>query len=319
MSTVGFLINPRSGRIRNRMESVRGATATAALSREAVDLAGIRSATRELLEARLDVLAIIGGDGTAQAVLTELMLSGGEWPDVAIIPGGTTNMTAIDLHGRLKVTGAIAATFQQAAKARGDRARIHRPLVEVRLPPGERQYGFCLSSGAVIAGMEHYQKSVRSRGLRDELSASISVIRGFIGLARGERGWTETADTEYRLAPEAAWRTHQALLLATSLERLILGFRPWWGTQPLPLHVTAVRQAPAKLIRRARAFVRGRADAGLTPENGYRSDNADWLEIRPAGAVGLDGEVFPVPAGETVTATATEPLPFLRLGPGAAA
>ncbi len=316
MSTVGFLINPLSGRIRNRMDTVRAAITTASPRREVTDLADIRSATRELIESGSDVLAIIGGDGTVQAVLTELMLSGQTWPEVAVIPGGTTNMTAIDLHGRLSVTQAISATLRQSARASGERARVQRPLVEVCLPQAQRQYGFCLSSGAVIAGMEHFQKNVRSRGLRDELSASISVMRGFIGLARGERAWTEIADTEYRLAPDAAWRKDQALLLATSLERLILGFRPWWGTQPLPLHVTAVRQAPVKLIRRAPAFVRGRTSAGLTPENGYCSDNADWLEIRPGGAVGLDGEVFPVPAGESVTAMATEPLPFLYLGPG---
>jgi hypothetical protein len=79
------------------------------------------------------------------------------------------------------------------------------------------------------------------------------------------------------------------------------------------MHVTAIRHKPSRLLRRAPALLRGRGGAGLSPDEGYRSDNARIIELRPGSAFGLDGEVFPVPAKGLVIASATRPMPFLDL------
>ena len=43
------------------------------------------------------LVVAVGGDGTLQAVLDSLAQAGGTPPHLAIVPCGTTNMTALDL------------------------------------------------------------------------------------------------------------------------------------------------------------------------------------------------------------------------------
>ena len=316
MNSIGFLINPQAGRVRGRVAAVRAAATRVGVCREATDLAGIGQAARELVESGAEILAINGGDGTVQGAITAVLGAGLALPELAIIPGGTTNMTANDFHGRLSMNAAMEAAIRAAGLPAVERARVRRPLIEAKLPSGERQVGLFLSAGATLTGMDHFRENVGSKGLRDELSAGISLVRGLIGLARGEDAWSQGPEIDYRLGPDEPWHDGQALVIATTLERLIMGLRPWWGSQPLPMHVTAIGHEPRRLLRRAPALLRGRGGAGLGPEEGYRSDNAGAIELRPGGAIGLDGEVFPVPAEEVVSAVATPPVSFLNLSGG---
>ncbi len=315
MSSIGFLINPQAGRVRGRVADVRATASRAGPCREATDLAGIGQAARELVAGGIDVLAINGGDGTVQGAITAILNAGLALPDVAVIPGGTTNMTANDFHGRLAMKAAMTAAIRAAGLPASERARVERPLIEAREASAGSQYGFFLSAGAILTGMDHFRENVGSRGFRDELSASVSLVRGLIGVARGEGAWARGREAGYRLGPDGPWHDGQVLVIATTLERLIMGMRPWWGTQPLPVHVTAIRNGPRRLLRRTPALLRGRGGPALSPDEGYRSDNADRIQLRPGGGFGLDGEVFPVPEGGVVTAVATPPVSFLKLGP----
>src|SRR5690348_185736 len=98
---VGFLFNPLSGRIRKRKDALRqmlddipGATC-----REVTNAAQINASIDAFLREDTDLLVIVGGDGTVQGTLCHLFATQpvGDWPALAIVPGGTTNMTALDL------------------------------------------------------------------------------------------------------------------------------------------------------------------------------------------------------------------------------
>ena len=103
------------------------------------------------------------------------------------------------------------------------------------------------------------------------------------------------------------------LLEVHTLERMLLGLRPWWGEGAGPIHLTGLRRSPRGVFRRAPAFLRGRADAGLSVENGYFSDNVAAFALRPDSGFALDGEIFDCGAGDPVRVDATEPVRFLRL------
>src|SRR5207302_8733943 len=63
----------------------------------------IGEAMKSIARVRPKVLAINGGDGTVQAVLTEIYNGGyfeGEPPPVAVLPSGKTNLIALDLGAR---------------------------------------------------------------------------------------------------------------------------------------------------------------------------------------------------------------------------
>ncbi|MDZ7826711.1 MAG: diacylglycerol kinase family protein [Gammaproteobacteria bacterium] len=97
---MAILSNAGSGRNRGRnallrtLDAVSGVHHRITRSAEEVD-----AALAELLAPAPAVLAVNGGDGTVQAVLTALeQRGGGDCPPLAILPAGSTNMTAHDLR-----------------------------------------------------------------------------------------------------------------------------------------------------------------------------------------------------------------------------
>ena len=97
---IGLLFNPLSGRIRKRKDVIKHALGEipGAITREATNVSEFNSTVSDFLHTGVDLLVIAGGDGTVQAVLNHLFTAHppADWPILAIIPGGTTNMTALD-------------------------------------------------------------------------------------------------------------------------------------------------------------------------------------------------------------------------------
>jgi len=81
------------------------------------------------------------------------------------------------------------------------------------------------------------------------------------------------------------------LVFATSLDRLLLGMRPYWGTQEDKMHVTLVQNRPKRLWRSILPLVTGRG-AGLAEEDGYHSDNLSSLTLSLTGDYIIDGEIY---------------------------
>lgn len=314
MARLGIITNPTSGRNRSRLGRVRAWTeATGAIAREVADLDSIRAATAAMRAAGVEVLAINGGDGTAQGVLTELWGTPGPRPQIALLPGGTTNMSAHDLNRCRRLESGLDSLRAQLALPAGERRRVARPLLRVTVAGHPDQYGLFLAAGVILRGMRHFREFVGARGLRGELAGGISVLRGLAGVARGSGGWADTAGSTVTIAgSETVW-PDQILVVATSLERLMLGFTPWWDGDEGPLRVTGLARAPRSLLRLAPALLRGRRHPRLTPANGYRSAAAPGLRLEGGEGFALDGEVFPLHDGACVSVTATAPVSFLSL------
>jgi hypothetical protein len=313
MTRLGIITNVQAGRNRTRLERIRELVrATGGESREVSDLESIRAATRALLDRDVDLLAVNGGDGTAQAVITELMRRESHLPDIGIVPGGTTNMSANDLNDSAPLEAALGALAEQADRPRPRRARVSRPLIRAQAPDSGAQYGLFLGAGLILEGMQHFRDHVGSKGLRGELAAGISLLRGLAGVARGRGPWHDSvrANVEFDAAPP--W-PEQILVLATTLERLLLGLRPWWGEQSAPIHLTALRRAPRSLLKLAPALMKGRRHPRMTSDNGYRSANVDAFRIRAPDGFALDGQVFDLAADQAVVVSATRPVEFLSL------
>ncbi|MGH8685894.1 MAG: diacylglycerol kinase family protein, partial [Nitrosospira sp.] len=98
---IGFLFNPLSGRIRKRKDAIRRALAEipGAICSEVTNAPEIKASVDAFVQADIDLLVIVGGDGTVQGVLCHLFATQplARWPVLTVIPGGTTNMTALDL------------------------------------------------------------------------------------------------------------------------------------------------------------------------------------------------------------------------------
>lgn len=314
MTRLVIITNFNAGRNKSRPALIQRLTQeTGGEWVSAEDLESIRRATREAVEKGVEVLAVNGGDGTVHGALTELMRLGTELPDLAVIPGGTTNMTANDLNENGPLEDCLRRLGEQIQLPAERRLRVDRPLLKVSRQDSSAQYGFFLGAGVILDGMEHFRSKVGSRGLRGELAAGISVLRGLAGMARGEGAWVASHRTAFVHRESARRHDDQVLLIATSLERLLLGMRPWWGSEHKPVHLTSIRRRPRAVIRRMRSLLFGRPHPKMTEPEGYFSANVAGFDLFADGRFALDGEVFSVEPGESVSVEATRPVSFLKL------
>ena len=101
-------------------------------------------------------------------------------------------------------------------------------------------------------------------------------------------------------------------MLITSLDRLILGVRPYWGQQSGSLHLTLIEQRAPHFLRYLPRLVRGKPGHSLRPENGYHSRNLDQLELTIDGPFTIDGEIFQNQGG-SIQLDVAGPMRVLRL------
>ena len=91
--------------------------------------------------------------------------------------------------------------------------------------------------------------------------------------------------------PEEDGNGNHLLVLASVLNRMPLGMKPYWGREALPLHMTAIRESPEKLCSSFLLVLLGRG-INLTETSGYLSRNLDKLELTFAGDYIIDGEIY---------------------------
>lgn len=315
-TAVAVLCNPAAGRVRKDLERIRhqGRRLAGERYREAVTPAEVAAALDGL--GRVDLLVVIGGDGTLQAALSHL--HPGPWPTVLPIPGGTTNMSARDLGLRGSPSALLLSLARQLEASRGVGVR-ERPVLCLERPGEAPVVGLFLGAGAIAAGVNYFRERVRGLGVTGEKASALAVLRVLLPLLTG-RGDRQRAPLTARLVLDGA-QVHQGeqlLILVTALDRLLFGARPYWGQGPGALRCTVLARRPKRLLRRLPALLQGRPGRRLLPEHGYRSWNLDHLELELDGPVVVDGELYSAPGrGGPVQVTAAGPVPFARLGPAA--
>jgi hypothetical protein len=261
---------------------------------------------RELLVQGADIIIVLGGDGTLQAVLDSLAEAGGTPPHLAIVPCGTTNMTALDL-------GCRDAPMRMLARLRR-RIEGHEPVPLMRrsvLRVSRRSlpalHGMFFGMGIITAGVRYFREHVRGSGLSGEKAAGYAALRTLLGLVSGAGAGSIRA----RVSGDdgAAEEGSFLLLMASTLHRLLLGARPYWGTEAAPMHVTSIRAQPCALWRSLPRVLTGNG-RGLDQRD-YRSRNLRALTLACGEDFVLDGEIHPTgPEGGTVRIDADDSIRF---------
>ncbi|MFW6093670.1 MAG: diacylglycerol kinase family protein [Pseudomonadota bacterium] len=264
-----------------------------------------------------DLLVINGGDGTVQLAVTELLAASPppRRPRIACLPGGTTNMTAFDLnhHRRYaQCAASLAATVRGGERAPG----LARPVVRVAAPDRAAEpprCGLFFGIGTIVRGIEYFHRRVHPVGGRHELGAGVALLRTLWGIARHQPPFDEplavtVTGFDHLHDREVAVR----LLLATTLERLFLGLRPYWGGDPGRLKGTLVEGRAQRFLARMPRLLRGRPAPDMDAAGGYHSQRLDAMSLDFRGAYTLDGELFTHPGGR-MRVSATDPIRFLPL------
>lgn len=317
---VGLLSNPLSGRNRTQLQSIRGIVANQpGIHHRVTQSSGdVPAALSELADKSVGILAINGGDGTVARVLGCLLEDApfDPLPIVVLLPGGTTNMDVGDVGLRGSLQDSAARLCRWAGSRDGRHQLLQRPLL--RVVPGDGQpavYGMFFGAGAIIQGIEYCRASLHTKGVANALGQGLTLVRSLWGIVQGDPRFAQPVTVSVTLdngtpgPPEA-----QLLLLVSSLERLSLGIRPYWGREDGPLHVSLVRQGAGHFLRNLPALLRGKPGRHTTVAAGYRSHNADRVDLEMDATWTLDGELHRAQRRSgPVAISASAPLTFLRI------
>lgn len=347
--TVVVISNPRTTRARKRYADLQQALPPSTdvhhhLTGDIQEAAAVLAKNHWRSE---DVLVINGGDGTAQNLLTLLLSRHAprDTPRIALLPGGSTNMSAFDINTERAYARCLDRLRSALGSACGDNSESQipiqqRPLVRVSLPDND-QYGFFFGIGTIVQGIEYFHKRIHPGGGRHELGAGLAMLRTLWGIARHQPPFAEPlilelearmlADAVAGAAPARAEHRDESvsptgqppdsdtwvqlpirLCLITSLNRLFLGMRPYWSRADQPLSATLVEASAEHFIRCMPKLLSGKPGSTMTPEDGYHSVGLRSLHLSFDGPLTVDGELF-TNEGDTITVDATDPLRFLNL------
>jgi diacylglycerol kinase family enzyme len=312
---IGVLINPLSGRVRRQQARMcrlihRLPRARVAQVRTPAE---VETAIASWALMENDLLVVVGGDGTLQAALTSLLQTpGAKVPKVVIVPAGTTSMSANAIGKRSSTLEAIKA--QTRWLTHDDHTAREKPTAVLQVSDSHTrraQCGLFFGAGSIVTGVRYFHERVRPTGLKGLAGPLTAFVRMLLALfSRTASHLLPTVNAPITVngtTREAPW----LLVLATTLDKLLLGSTPFWGAEHQPMRLTAIAQAPARLCRALPAVLRGRPSAAMRPDPGYLSHNAQHASIDHLHEYLLDGEIFPVTG--TLEIKASPPVRFITL------
>lgn len=318
---VGCLLNPLSGQVRKRIPVIQHAldTIPGLLIQQAHDAVTFKTAITQLLNANIDVLVIIAGDGTTHAVLGHLFtaLPPDAWPLIMIIPGGTTNMTPLDLGMRDTPERAIERLHDFLLNPIAP-SLINRPALRIDQAGIGSIYGMFFAVGLVARGVKFSRSPVKQIGITGGIFTVLIMLRSLIGLISSMLlGCQQTEWTPVNLSlTQADGSVRQGtylFALVSALDRLLLNIRPYWGQEQAPLHVTLVDQPPRRLWRSLWPLLSGQGKH-LKESEGYHSHNTNSLTLYFDDEFIVDGELYRSSSlQEPLRISATHPITFLVL------
>jgi diacylglycerol kinase family enzyme len=296
----GLIVNPQAGKANGKGLEL----ATLLKSDEDIivrildDFAALGDILAEMAEAQVSELYLSSGDGTVQSVQTEIAErhAPGFFPHLALLPHGTTNMTAADLGFRNRNIR-VQADFIANRQARLLR---RRPTLRVANPKdGKVRHGMFLGTGAIWQATVFCQEAVHRAGLKGDFATfatlAAAIARSLFSPANP--GDMRRIDRPYDITLVQDGKTVLAdrhlLLLATTLDKLILGTRPFWGGKEGPIRVSTIPYPVPSIARWLLPLMYGGEDRAVPA--GAHSLSGRSFGIDTKVPFVIDGEFFEAP------------------------
>lgn len=299
----------RIGLIRNPKSHRNAAGRRPALALPTAEPRNVAELHRALMDFRADntrLIAVDGGDGTLREVMTALVAL--DWfPRLAVLPSGKINLIARDV-------GFARPRADHLARLAGGGTQIHRRRLLRLDHGGGTTYGMLLGGAGFRSAWEMANRRLHPHGLVSRGAVATALL---LSLAQAALGGAVAAGEPMRVRLEdGEWLAgNRFVLLATTLERLMLGLWPFWGEGEGEgeggLRLLDVAAPPRRLLAALPRLVRGRPAPWMAAA-GYRSLRVQRVELKVAGAVILDGEpFFPAADGRLVLSLGPE-MEFVR-------
>lgn len=268
---------------------------------------------------RPKVLVINGGDGTVQAVLTELHNGshfGDEPPPVAVLPSGKTNLIALDLG----VRGDPVKALEQLIEVAGSDLRpyvVDRELIALRRSHDEDNpvIGMFLGGAGLADLMLYCRNKIYPLGLPNSIAHALTMmaalVKTFLGI-KGDFLPPDARPLSVSMRQEASQLNGRFSLLAvTTLDKLLLD-TDLRGRGQGTLKLIAIEERPATVLRAVAAKIGGKL--GRAQVRGVHFEEADQITIEGDNShVILDGETFHAEPGRPIFLRPAQPLSFVKL------
>jgi hypothetical protein len=303
VTRAGLLVNPRAGKSSGKglalADKLRSTpSVTIRLLDQFVNLPRYLD---EFAAEGVTDLFISSGDGTVQAIQTELAERRpfAELPRLGLLPHGTTNMTAADLGFRYRSLDA-QATF--LAHPQPVQLRQRPTLRAVNPGDGKPRHGMFLGTGAVSQATLFCQEAFNAKGVKGSW-ATFATLASAVGRAvfgRPDPQDESRFDRPYPIAVETNGKTiasgQQLMMLSTTLEKLILGARPFWGGATAPIRSSVFPYPVPSVLRWLVPMMYGSENRRAPP--GAVSFASHSLRVTTPVSFVIDGEFFAPPVGE---------------------
>ena len=314
---IGVLVNPLSGGNLNGLEETRKVIADTprVISSDVVTPEDITAALGEFARQNVNLVAVNGGDGTVQAVLTALfhLRSFETLPLLTVLQSGTTSMIAGDVGMRGSRAANLRRLFAWGANRNPESLVVQRPVLQVQIPGEGIRYGMFFGAAGVYEAILYCRSKMHTKGLKGEVGPGLTLFRYLWAMVSKKSDLQTAVPVTVALDDNPPQHFESTVLLISTLERLLLGFRPFWGRETEPVRYTAVRAHPRHLLRALPSIVRGRRGPCLTEQNGYFSRNARQIRLNLGSGFTLDGQMYhPETSEEAVILTDGGTASFLR-------
>jgi len=296
---IGMLNNPLSGGNRKGLQKIRKTVAAMlpeVLQREVQTPEDVVASLADFARSEVNIIIVNGGDGTVQAALTAIFHKNSfeTTPVLAVLPSaGTTSMIAGDvgLNGSRK--SALQRLYRWSLAKNNTAPVIQRPVLRVQVPSEkEPVYGMFFGTAGIYQATHFCNQKIHARGVRGEKAAGVALARFLLAALLKDQKVISAVPIATRLNQRPEKQQRYLLLFVTSLQRLFLGLRPFWGSEPKPLHYTAITDRPMHFLQALPSLMRGRQGRLVRPANGYVSHNIDNIQLTLSSGFNLDGEVY---------------------------
>ncbi|MDA5193648.1 diacylglycerol kinase family protein [Govanella unica] len=319
MNLVGVLSNPRSTRNQSGLDRVRDVVEDfdGVFHFEIDSISDISLALRRFAEQGVDVIAINGGDGTIQAVFSCLLRERPftVMPPIAVLPAGKTNMIAEDLGAMSAKPHVYLRRLLELCRDERLATRIvRRSILRIEGIPGAPDLnGMFVGTAGIVRGIEFCRQIIYPLGLPNLLSHPLTVGLLFFGSMFGGLFGRSPLATE-PIAAKFGTVEHEPqqyfVITATTLDRLILGLRPFGDTGQGSIKLLAVPQRTSTITK---AFLRTfNGTLGRKPIKDVTTIRTDEVRLKLNCPITVDGELFDVPPDTEIRISGNEALHFVN-------
>ena len=265
----------------------------------------------------LELIVLNSGDGLVHAVLGALFLGQGVRHAAAAGPAAARH----DQHDRGRCRArrprcrprCSACSMSPSAARSSATSSADACSRSNTIPhrPGER--GMFFGAAGIYDGIHLCTGSIHTRGLTGSWASTCTILailgRGAVARRGGDRD-RRRRDRRQRRRRRLDARVRAPLVLATTLDRLVLGTRPFWNVGDAPIHFTHVRPSADRRSSGTPASLLFGGKQRQLPDPPFHSRAAGRVELRLDRPFTIDGEFFRAAPGVPIVITAEEESPL---------